>query len=113
MTTERREARVRTSPLELRLYLAALLAVVYTITWRAISGHAVGTSSVVPTTTETTATLEPPRIVWIDTLPPEMRPAVTLPAGWQRAVEARPSTPLERIVRVPSRRVPRVRTRSS
>lgn len=61
MTTERRPAnhgaRQRTSPLELRLYLVALLAAVYSISWRAIA----------PTAPE------PPRS--------------SLPAGWQPAPE--------------------------
>ncbi len=113
MTTERHESRVRTSPLELRLYVAALLAVVYTITWRVIGGTQ---TTVAPTIAPVfaTTTLEPPRVVWIDTLPPELRPAVTLPDGWQRAADARsPAAPPERVVRIPNRRVPRVRTRSS
>lgn len=115
MTTERRqpnrEARLRVSPLELRLYMAALLAAVYTISWRAIGGHAPATVS--PIATAPTAS-EPPRIVWIDSLPPAMRPAVALPAGWQRGSEPQASsTQPARVVRVPSRGVPRVRTRSS
>ena len=36
----KREALFRISPLELRLYVVAFLAAVYTISWRAIGGHA-------------------------------------------------------------------------
>lgn len=108
MTTERRQ---RMSSLELRLYVAALLAAVYTISWRAIGGHAPATELPIATVP---ATSEPRRFVWIDRLPPSMRPAVVLPAGWQLASEPQSSfAPPERVVRVPSRRVPRVRTRSS
>lgn len=97
MTTE---PSVRTSPLELRLYVAALLAAVYTVSWRAIAPAAEPSR---PTT--------PQRFVWIDSVPPSMRPVVVLPAGWQLASEPRSSVaPTERVVRVPSRRV---RTRSS
>lgn len=115
MTTERRqpkrEARVRVSPLELRLYLAALLAAVYTISWRAIGGHDPATGPAVATAQ---ATSEPQHFVWIDTLPPTMRPTIELPSGWQLASESQSSsTQPARVVRAPSRRVPRVRTRSS
>jgi hypothetical protein len=113
MTTERkpnREAYVRLSALELRLYLAALLAAVYTISWRAIGGQAPAPEPPIATVPAP----EPRRFVWIDNLPPRMRPAVALPRGWQLASEPQPSyAPPERVVRVPSRRVPRVRTRSS
>lgn len=114
MTTERRQpnaVRLRTSPLELRLYVAALLAAVYTISWRAIGATAPATE---PPLASVRTTSEPLRFVWIDSLPQHMRPAVTLPVGWQLASERQSSiAPPERVVRVPSRRVPRVRTRSS
>jgi hypothetical protein len=94
MTTERRpsnrETRLRMSPLELRLYVAALLAVVYTISWRAIGGPATD-----PPIAIAPMTSQPQRFVWIDNLP-------------QSSL-----APTERIVRVPTRRVPRARTRSS
>lgn len=101
MTTERRGPKPeRVSPLELRLYVAALLAAVYTISWRAIDGPP-------PATEPTIAAGAPPqRFVWIDRIPPAMRPSVALPAGWQRASEPR-------VVRAPAPRVPGVRTRSS
>lgn len=111
MTTKRREsnreARLRTSPLELRLYVAALLAAVYTISWRAIGGHGPVTEAPIATA----PTTEPQRFVWIDSLPDTVRPSVVPPAGWQLASDPRSSVaPPERVVRVPSRRV---RTRSS
>lgn len=93
-TTER-----RTSPLELRLYAIAVLAAVYTITWRAIGGHA-------PAASEPES-----RFVWIDTLPPPQQPAVALPTGWQRAEVATPRS--TGLVHVPAPRAPRMRTRSS
>jgi hypothetical protein len=96
------------TPLELRLYVAALLAVVYTISWRAIGSAA---PAIVPVAT-TPITSEPQRFVWIDSLPADLRPAVALPAGWQRATRAS-IAPSEPVVRAPIRRVPRVRTRSS
>lgn len=106
-------ARHRTSPLELRLYVAALLAALYTIAWRAIGGHAAVTESAsVPPPAP--APSQPPRLVWLDSLPPGMRPAVALPAGWRLASDARPaSSQPAQVVRVPGRRAPRVRTRSS
>jgi hypothetical protein len=115
MTTERhqpnRETRLRVSALELRLYVAALLAVIYTISWRAIGGH---TPAPEPARATVPTTTEPQRFVWIDSLPPSMRPAIALPAGWQLVSEPqRSSTQPARIVRAPSQRVPRVRTRSS
>jgi hypothetical protein len=116
MTTERRPPNraaphLRVSSLELRLYVAALFAVVYTISWRVIGGHAAATE---PAIAAVPTTHEPRPVVWIDDLPSSMRPAVVLPAGWELASEPQTSaTPPARIVRVPARRVPRVRTRSS
>lgn len=115
MTTDARPAnrvtRPRASPLELRLYVAALLAVVYTISWRAIGGHG---SSTEPAVTAGPTPSEPQRFVWIDSLPPGTRPAFALPAGWQLASDP-PATVSQpaRIIRAPSRKVHRVRTRSS
>ena len=89
MTTERRPPWLRMTPLELRSYLVALLAAVYTIAWRAIGG----TTPV----TESTAAVKPePRTVWVDSP--------------SRAVQAAPAQP---VVRAPIQRAPRVRTRSS
>lgn len=121
MKTERRESnrgsRLGLSPLELRLYMVALLAAVYTISWRAIGGQARAPVTLTPERPIAIAprTTEQPRFVWIDSLPPDARPLIGLPAGWQLASEPRPSaiTQPARVVRVPSQRVPRVRTRSS
>ena len=118
MTTEHRnvssKARVRVSPLELRLYVAALLAAVYTISWRAIGGHAPATE---PAVASTPPTSEPQRVVWIDSMPPSLRPPISLPAGWQLASQQQVSPAQNalpaRVIPIPNRRVPRVRTRSS
>jgi hypothetical protein len=118
MTNERRNAssraRVRVSPLELRLYVAALLAAVYTISWRAIGGHAPATE---PAIASAPPTSQPQRYVWIESMPPDLRPAITPPAGWQLAsqqqVSPAQSAQPARVIHVPNRRVPRVRTRSS
>jgi hypothetical protein len=115
MTSERRqpsrETRLRTSSFELRLYVAGFLAAMYTISWRAIGGHDPAT---VPTTASAPSTSQPQHFVWIDRLPATMRPDVTLPDGWQLALEPQHLlVPTERVVHVPTRRVPSVRTRSS
>jgi hypothetical protein len=86
----------RVSPLELRLYVAALLAVVYTISWRALRSPAA-------------AYVEPQRFVWIGSMPPSARPTIVLPANWQLATQSSTSRP----TRSPNRRNLRVRTRSS
>ena len=114
MTTERRQPS-RMSTLELRLYIAALLAVVYAISWRAIGGQASATAPAVETAPPID---EPqPRFVWIDQLPPSKQPAIALPPGWQRASETprgvTASPQPSRVLRVANQRVRRVRTRSS
>lgn len=104
-TTEHRPPRPRTTPLELRLYAVAVLAAVYTITWRAIGAH----------------TTAPPPVARVDTVLPAPPPVIALPAGWQLATQpapaAAPRVPAvsqpARLVRPSTRRVPRVRTRSS
>ncbi len=112
MTTEprppNRALRSGVSPLEVRLYLVAFLAAVHAISWRAIGGQGPETASEIATAPPTR---EPQRFVWIDNLPPRMRPEITLPAGWQRASAppAPATTQPARVVRAPSR----VRTRSS
>jgi hypothetical protein len=121
MTTEHPDANRgvmrRASPLELRLYVVALLAAVYTITWRVIGGHASGTESTFAAAPRST-TNEPQRFVWIDSLPPTLRPRIAMPAGWQLVSEQSSVAPESvaepaRVIRAPTRRVPRVRTRSS
>lgn len=114
MTTERRQpkrgSRLGLNPLELRLYIVALLGAVYAISWRAIGGQVSATES-----PSATAPREPQRMVWVDDLPPDVRPTISLPPGWQRASKPHPSVAVQpaRVVRVPDRRAPRVRTRSS
>ena len=103
----RQGPRWRATPLELRAYVAAALAVIYTVAWRAIAAQ-----PVVHATTAT-ASAEPPRVIWFDRLPPLERPAIAIPAGWQIASEAQPAADRSFVVRAPSRRIPRVRTRSS
>jgi hypothetical protein len=116
MTSERRdpkrEARFRVTAFELRLYVAAFLAAVYAISLRAIGGHAPATE---PTPVAAPiAGASQQRFVWLGSVPPETRPAIALPAGWEIVSErADSSSPRPHIVRTPNRRVPRVRTRSS
>lgn len=107
MTTERRqpESRVKASPLELRLYVVAVLAAIYTISWRAIGAQV---TEAPPITDRTTA--ETQRVVWIDHLPPTSVPAISIPVGWQRASPPAATSQPTRLVQTPNRRV---RTRSS
>lgn len=92
MKTER-----RISPLELRLYAAALVAAAYTITWRVIDAPAPRAAEVEPA-----VQLEP--VAPVAATPP-------IPAGWQRLSEAPPPAAAPaRLTQVPRRRV---RTRSS
>lgn len=132
MTTERRSPTSTVSALEGRLYLGALLAIVYAITWRTIGAHAPQAASSSPPerappidrtapspSVGPGAPAPPNRAVWLDQLPLEQRPAIALPPGWTLAdgttatsapvARTAPRQP-SRIVRVPSRRV---RTRSS
>ena len=115
MTTERaariREPRIGMSSLEVRLYLTALLAAIYTISWRAIGGHAQPPAPAIATAPAPSA---PRHVVWLDSVPSLTRPAITLPAGWRLASEPqRSAAQPARVIRAPARRVPRVRTRSS
>lgn len=114
MTTDRtpRDPRRRASPLEVRAYLIALLAAIYTITWRVIGDR-------VPTPSAPDAAPPAPGVVWLDRLPPRARPAIVLPPGWQLATDApataaqQPVAATQRLTHLPTRRAPRVRTRSS
>jgi hypothetical protein len=109
MTTERRppESRVKASPLELRLYVVAVLAAIYTISWRAIGAQV---TEAPPITDRTAGASEPQRFVWIDHLPPTSVPALSIPVGWQRASPPSATAQPTRLVQTPNRRV---RTRSS
>lgn len=95
------------SPLELRAHLTALLAAVYTIAWRAIGGHASTPAAPPPVIS---ARPSPSRPQWLDEIPPDRRPVVSVPAGWQIGGRTSPAPAL---VRAPARAVHRVRTRSS
>ena len=109
MTTERppkRATLLRVSPLELRLYVAALLAAVYAISWRAIGGHVAEPAIAAAPVGEA-----PQRFVWLDRVT-STTPAISVPAGWQIASAPAAST-APPLVRAPSHRAPRVRTRSS
>jgi hypothetical protein len=112
MTTERhvssRDVGPVTSALEQRLYVAALLAAVYAVSWRAIDGHAPAQQIPISAAPSSSA---PQRVLWIDDVPANLRPAIDLPAGWQIATARQSSS--THPVRASSRQVPRVRTRSS
>jgi hypothetical protein len=105
--------RLALSPLELRLYAVAVLAAVYLVAWRAIAG---GASSNPP---RAVAAAQPasgaPAAVWLDDLPQAQRPSLALPTGWRLASRGEPAvaTTMPRVVRVPTPRALRVRTRSS
>jgi hypothetical protein len=110
--------------LEWRLYVVAVLAAIYVITWRVLerSGRSGSPRELVSTTTPA---------VWLDDLPPEQRRNFEPPAGWVIACRcAAPvgaavvpsiapvaadsvAPPAPRLVRVPVQRPRRVRTRSS
>lgn len=124
MTTERRQPKreplLRVSALELRLYIAAFLAAVYAISWRAIGGHAATTEPAL--VTEPIAVEPQPQFVWLGSMAPAVRPTIALPAGWEIASErsrspsssaSSASSLRPQVVRAPKHRVPRVRTRSS
>ncbi|MBL0219625.1 MAG: hypothetical protein IPQ07_37895 [Myxococcales bacterium] len=102
------------SALEGRLYLVAILASGYLVAWR-------GVQTTEPTPREVTpgaaGSSVQPAVVWIESVPREQRPALTLPAGWRLAVRGEPTAPpvvpAVRIARTPPARPVRVRTRSS
>jgi hypothetical protein len=120
MTTDHpRSTRTRPSGTrDLRLCLAALLAMVYLIAWWAFGSR----SQRATATTEAPAVLPTPAqsrlAIWYGDLAPSERPAIHLPAGWQLASSAPSSGPAihntpPRSVRVAPARSRRVRTRSS
>lgn len=106
--------RLALSALELRLYAVAVLAAVYLVAWRAIAGGG-SPSSVAPVAAVAQAVPGAPTTVWLDDLPPAQRPALALPTGWRLASRGEPAvaTTMPRVVRVPTPRALRVRTRSS
>lgn len=114
--------RLALSPQEWRLYILAVLALVYAGVWRAITASAPPTAA--PETVATPATaadavpaaLPPAR--WLDDVPLGERPAFAVPAGWRVLARGEPVTapvgaPAPRVVRAPATRRLRVRTRSS
>jgi len=124
MTTERKREPPRTSATELRLYVVAILAVVYLVAWRAIATSTTGTVDEAPVPVASTPASAPApapaqRTVWIDDLPAEQRPQVVVPAGWHvvphtsRTASTPAPPPRVQLVRVPASRTMRVRTRSS
>ena len=106
--------RLALSPLELRLYAVAVLAAVYLVAWRAIAGDG-SSNPVAPAAAEAQAASGAPTTVWLDDLPPAQRPSLALPPGWRLASRGEPAvaTTVPRVVRVPTTRALRVRTRSS
>lgn len=118
MTTERRgeprpKPRLDLSALEWRLLLTVALAITYVFAWfefrTALPASALRGTAERRNQGEATA---PGSSVWLTDLPPGERPAVELPAGWTLA------SPVNRelapaVVRVPSTRAARLRTRSS
>jgi len=106
--------RLPASPLELRLYAVAVLAVVYLVAWRAIAGGG-SSNPITPTAAAARAAPDAATTVWLDDLPPARRPALALPPGWRLASRGEPAvaTTTPRVVRVPIPRALRVRTRSS
>jgi hypothetical protein len=107
------DARPKLSTAEWRLYIVAALAVLYVATWRVLDERPQPRSRTAPT-------IGAPRAVWLDDLPANQRPALTVPAGWvvaSRGAGARvePTAAVQparaRPVRVT--RPLRVRTRSS
>ena len=116
MTDPSRHAapRLRLGALELRLYLVAVLASVYVLTFRAVGGgHDASTSPAAPTAPHPVTSLPP--AVWLDQLPVAQRPVVVPPPGWRIASrgEAAAAAPAPVVVRAPASRPLRVRTRSS
>ena len=105
--------RLALSPLELRLYAVAVLAAVYLVAWRAIAGSE-PPNPMTPAAAPAQAS-GAPATVWLDDLPPAQRPVPALPPGWRLAsrVDAAVAATTPRVVRVPTPRALRVRTRSS
>lgn len=105
----REPPRISITPLEGRLYIVALLAAGYLVTWRVITPSTSVTAPIVDA-----ARLQPP-VVWLDDIPSSQRPALTLPPSWRLVSRGEPTTtaPSPRVTRAPASRPLRVRTRSS
>lgn len=115
MTTEPRSPKpqpwLRATALELRLYVAAVLAIAYVVSWRVIGG--VGAPNEAPIPAPPVA--GPPRYVWLEHLPVAARPVIQIPTGWRLASDAPAAETAApaKILRTPARPRVRVRTRSS
>lgn len=101
--------RISITPLESRLYIVALLAAGYLVTWRAI---APGASVTIPAV-EVARPQSP--VAWLEDVPASERPAIALPPGWRLVSRGEPTATVSvpRVARVPASRPMRVRTRSS
>ena len=104
---------------DLRLWLVAVLAIVYLVGWWAFgarAGRPVATDRIVP---EVAPSEEPRLAAWYADLPPAERPPVVLPAGWRIAVpDDAAASAVREAASIPVRPVARfgrarIRTRSS
>lgn len=95
--------RTSLSPLEMRLYIVALLAGGYLLAWRAIA------------TTPVNEGIPQSPFAQLEEVPGARRPVISLPPGWQLASrgESTAAVSAPRITRLPAPRDLRVRTRSS
>jgi len=107
--------RLALSPLELRLHAVAVLAAVYLVAWRAIAAGDSSNTLTPAAAAAAQAASGAPATVWLDDLPPAQRPSLALPPGWRLASRGAPAVAatMPRVVRVPTPRALRVRTRSS
>jgi hypothetical protein len=104
---------------DLRLYLTALLAMIYLLAWWAFGARQPRSAATPEPAPPALTPAAPSQLaIWYADLPPARRPVVRVPAGWQIA----PTTPAAtstlhdappRPVRVAPARARRVRTRSS
>lgn len=102
-----------TNGTELRLYVVAVLAAVYVVAWRTIATPAKPAPIEEPLPVASTAA-PARRTVWLDDLPAGQRPNVAVPPGWHVVSRtSRAPAPRVQLVRVPTSRPVRVRTRSS
>lgn len=102
----------------LRLYLIALLALVYLAAWWVFGARAARPPALAPVAPAPEPSEQPRLTIWYQDLPPPARPAVQLPTGWRIADgTTRPPGAVVRALPIPVRvapaRVGRIRTRSS
>lgn len=107
--------RISLSPIEGRLYIVALLASGYLITWGAIEATNTPSRSVMAPSPISNLAGARPSYIWLDDVVREHRPVISLPPGWQLAshLERATTAPVPRVTRIPASRPMRVRTRSS